>query len=176
MSATTGSPPRQGSPQDAVASPGRTLRRPKRVLLGPQLGPVVGGWLEENTSWTWCFFMNLPVCIALMTLLIAGLPLDKPRWHAFINADRLGIVGLSIGSSSLTVVLEEGQRHRWFESNMIVTLSGVPALGMLLIAVAQFTAARPFMRLSLLRNPRYASVIIIVSAIGVGLNRVSRRL
>lgn len=143
------------------------------VLLGPLLGPVVGGWLAENISWSWCFFINLPVCIALITLLIVGLPSDKPNWGTFLKADWIGIVGLTIGLSSLTVVLEEGQRERWFESSEIVTLTCVTLVGFLLIAISQFTAKKPIMRLSLMSNPRYASVIIIVFAVGAGLYGVS---
>ncbi|MEQ5838529.1 multidrug efflux MFS transporter [Paraburkholderia acidicola] len=143
------------------------------VLLGPLLGPVVGGWLAENISWSWCFFLNLPVCLALMTLLIVGLPSDRPHWEAFFKADWLGIVGLAIGLSSLTVVLEEGQRERWFESSVIVGLTWLTVAGFVLIALSQLTAKKPIMRLSLMRNPRYASVIVIVSAVGAGLYGVS---
>ena len=143
------------------------------VLLGPLLGPVLGGWLAENISWTWCFFINLPVCIALIALLIFGLPPERPQWSSFFKADWLGIVGLTIGLSSLTVLLEEGQRERWFESDMIVALACVSFVGMVLIAISQRVAKTPIMRLSLMRNPRYASVIIIVFAVGAGLYGVS---
>jgi DHA2 family multidrug resistance protein len=139
------------------------------VLLGPLLGPVLGGWLTENISWSWCFFINLPVCIALITLLLAGLPSTPPHPEALKTADWVGIVGLAMGLSSLTVVLEEGQRERWFESSMIIWLSVVSFTGMVLIAISQFTAKRPVMRLSLLRNPRYASVIFIVLVVGAAL-------
>ncbi len=143
------------------------------VLLGPLLGPVLGGWLAENVSWNWCFFINLPVCIALIALLVAGLPSSPPHWHEFINADWVGIVGLSIGLSSLTLVLEEGQREQWFESSEIVMFSAVALLGFILIGVSQFVAAKPIIRLSLLRNARYASVIVIVSAVGAALYGIS---
>lgn len=143
------------------------------VLLGPLLGPVLGGWLAENVSWKWCFFINLPVCIALITLLVVGLPADKPHWHDLIHADWIGIVGLSIGLSSLTLVLEEGQRRQWFESREIVTFTCVTLVGFILIGISQFVADKPIMRLSLMRNLRYASVIVIVSAVGAGLYGVS---
>ena len=139
------------------------------VLLGPLLGPVVGGWLAENISWSWCFFLNLPVGMALVALLITGLPPEKRHWDAFFKADWIGIAGLAIGLSSLTVVLEEGQRNQWFESSEIVMLSCVAAFGLTLIAASQFVAKRPIVRLSLLRNPRYASVILIVFVVGAGL-------
>ncbi|WP_248324450.1 MULTISPECIES: MDR family MFS transporter [unclassified Caballeronia] len=143
------------------------------VLLGPLMGPVVGGWLAENISWSWCFFLNLPVGVALVALLLSGLPSEKSQWDAFFKADWIGIAGLAIGLSSLTVVLEEGQRNQWFESSEIVLLSCVAAFGMVLIAVSQVIAKRPIVRLSLLRNPRYASVILIVFAVGAGLYCVS---
>jgi DHA2 family multidrug resistance protein len=143
------------------------------VLLGPLLGPVVGGWLAENISWSWCFFINLPVCIGLITLLVVGLEPDRPHWEAFLKADWLGIAGLAVGLSSLTVVLEEGQRERWFESSYIVALTWVSLAGMALIAISQFTAKKPILRLSLMRNPRYASVIVIVFAVGAGLYGIS---
>ena len=143
------------------------------VLLGPLLGPVLGGWLAENVSWKWCFFINLPVCLALVSLLMAGLPSSPPHWHEFINADWVGIVGLSIGLSSLTLVLEEGQREQWFESSEIVMFSAVALLGFVLIGISQFVAAKPIIRLSLLRNARYASVIVIVSAVGAAIYGIS---
>ncbi len=143
------------------------------ALLGPLLGPVVGGWLAENISWSWCFFVNLPVCITLITLLLAGLEPDRPHWEAFFNADWVGIVGLALGLSSLTVVLEEGQRERWFDSDMIVSLTWVALAGMTLIAIAQFTAKKPILRLALMRNARYASVNIIVFVVGAGLYGIS---
>jgi MFS transporter, DHA2 family, multidrug resistance protein len=143
------------------------------ALLGPLLGPVIGGWLAENISWSWCFFVNLPVCIALITLLLAGLEADKPHWEAFFKADWVGIVGLAIGLSSLTVVLEEGQRERWFESSMIVSLAWVTFAGMALIAISQFVAKKPILRLSLMRNARFASVNIIVFVVGAGLYGIS---
>src|ERR1700684_4035035 len=101
------------------------------VLLGPLLGPVVGGRLAEDIDWSWCFFVNLPVCAALVLLLYVGLPAAKAHWIEFINADWLGIVGLAAGLSSLTVVLEEGQRKRWFDSPMAVwvTVGSVGGVG-----------------------------------------------
>jgi DHA2 family multidrug resistance protein len=93
------------------------------VMVGPLLGPVMGGWLTENADWSWCFFVNLPVCAALVVLLYMGLADTKTDWSRFLRADWLGIVGLSAGLSSLTVILEEGQREHWFESSFIIYLS-----------------------------------------------------
>jgi DHA2 family multidrug resistance protein len=143
------------------------------VLLGPLLGPVVGGWLAENIDWSWCFFLNLPVGVALVVLLVAGLDNARTNWQQFVRADWLGIVGMAAGLSSLTVVLEEGQRERWFESPMIIWLSVVAAVGIALLLAAQFVSKQPIVRLKLLTNARYASVIFIVFTVGAGLYCVS---
>lgn len=139
------------------------------VLTGPLLGPVLGGWLAENIDWSWCFFVNVPVGVALMILLYVGLPKSIPDWHQFVYADWLGILGLSTGLSSLTVVLEEGQRENWFDSRMIFWLSIMAVVGIAILIAAQFTAKRPVVRLKLLTNRSYASVIFIVFVVGAGL-------
>jgi DHA2 family multidrug resistance protein len=143
------------------------------VLLGPLLGPVVGGWLTENIDWSWCFFVNLPVCVALLLLLYVGLPKAPPNWSQFIKGDWLGIVGLAAGLGSLTVVLEEGQREGWFDSRLIVWLSIVAVAGIALLIAAQFITKTPIVRMKLLANKNYASVILIVFTIGAGLYCVS---
>ena len=137
------------------------------VLLGPLVGPVLGGWLTENWSWQWCFLINLPVAIALVSLLLLGIPHSRADLHELVNADWLGIFGLSVGLSSLTVVLEEGQREQWFQSDLIIALSISAVIGLGIMMIAQFTSARPVIKLRLLRNWSYASVVIIVIAIGM---------
>jgi MFS transporter, DHA2 family, multidrug resistance protein len=143
------------------------------VLTGPLLGPVLGGWLAENIDWSWCFFVNVPVGIALVALLYAGLPKSEPDWHQFVNADWVGIIGLSAGLSSLTVVLEEGQRENWFDSSMIIWLSILSVVGIGMLIAGQYIAKRPVVRLQLLSNKSYASVIFIVFVVGAGLYCVS---
>lgn len=137
------------------------------VLLGPLVGPVIGGWLTESVSWQWCFFLNVPVAAGLVALLLLGLPGEGGNPGALAKADWLGIVGMTLGLSCLTVVLEEGQRERWFESSMMVALSIASLIGFIMLAVAQLTAEQPVLKLRLMLNRSYAAVIIIVVAIGV---------
>ena len=137
------------------------------VLLGPLVGPVIGGWLTENATWRWCFFINLPVAIGLATLLLLGLPHQKTKLDQLINADWLGIIGMTAGLSCLTVVLEEGQRDRWFESSFITALTAISATGFVLLAIAQATARQPVIKLKLMLNRTYAGVIIIIVVVGM---------
>ena len=137
------------------------------VLLGPLAGPVVGGWLTENWSWQWCFFINIPVALALGFLLLTGLPHEPPKLEELAQADWFGIGGLAVGLSCLTVVLEEGQREQWFQSNLIIGLSVCAIAGILILAYAQLTSPKPVIKLRLMQNRTYASVILIVISVGM---------
>jgi DHA2 family multidrug resistance protein len=142
------------------------------VLLGPLMGPVLGGWLTEHGSWQWCFFINVPVAIGLISLLLLGVPHKKANIHELVEADWAGIIGMSIGLSCLTVVLEEGQRDQWFDSSVIRILSVLAVLGLTILGITQFTSKRPVLKLRLLKNFTYASVILIVITIGMVLYNI----
>ncbi|NKN38979.1 DHA2 family efflux MFS transporter permease subunit [Agrobacterium sp. a22-2] len=136
------------------------------VLLGPLLGPIIGGYLAEEMNWRWCFFLNLPVGVTLVTLLLVGLPRHSPNFKLLAQADWLGIFGMAVAFSCLTVVLEDGQRDRWFESSTIVYLTIASLVGFIALAVAQKTSADPVIRLRLLRNGAFASATLIALVVG----------
>ena len=136
------------------------------VLIGPILGPVLGGYLAEEITWRWCFFLNLPVGIALAVLLLVGLPRQSPNLGLLAKADWWGIAGMTLAFSCLTVVFEEGQREAWFESPMIVQLSLASLLGFVVLFVTQKTSVDPVIKLSLLRNGAFASATLIALAVG----------
>ncbi|MEH3107483.1 MAG: MDR family MFS transporter [Sphingomonas fennica] len=137
------------------------------AVLGPVIGPVVGGWLTENVSWHYAFFLNIPVCVALIALLLIGLPHQKAKLDEFFRADWLGIAGLALGLGGLTVVLEEGEREQWFDSAEIVWLTITSVVGFCLLFAGQIVARRPVIRLALLRNRQFASVVVMVTIVGM---------
>jgi len=137
------------------------------AILGPVLGPLIGGWLTENISWHYAFFLNVPVGAVLITLLLVGLPHQKARLHEIGQADWLGIAGLALGLGGLTVVLEEGQREQWFESSLILQLSAVSLFGFLLLFAGQFLAQRPVIRLKLLLDRQFGSVAAMAVVLGM---------
>lgn len=136
------------------------------VILGPVLGPLAGGWLTENFSWHYAFFINVPICIILMIMLIVGLPKSRMRLDELINADWLGVVGMVLGLGGITVVLEEGHREQWFESALIWKLSAVTLLGFVMIGLGQIYARRPVVKLALLRNRAFAAVFGLSLVLG----------
>ncbi|MEA1648400.1 MDR family MFS transporter [Nitrospirillum sp. BR 11164] len=137
------------------------------AVLGPVLGPAIGGYLAENVSWHYAFFLNLPIGLTLLGLLTLGLPSEKGDWGQLADADWLGILGLTLGLGCLTTLLEEGQRERWFESDMINTLAGVSIVGFVLLIAGQFVARRPVIRLSILAsNHSFAAVFVMSLVVG----------
>jgi len=137
------------------------------AILGPVLGPLIGGWLTENVSWHYAFFINLPVGAVLVTLLFIGLPHKKPRLGDLMQADWLGILGLALGLGGLTVVLEEGQREQWFQSREIIDLSIVSAIGFACLFAGQFVASRPVIKLKLLIDRQFGAVAMMGVVLGM---------
>lgn len=136
------------------------------LILGPVLGPLAGGWLTENFSWHYAFFINVPVCAILVTFLLVGLKSTKMHLDELIDADWLGILGLALGLGGLTIVLEEGNREQWFESSLIWQLSIVTAVGFALITIGQFVSRQPVVKLALLRNREFAAVFVLGLLVG----------
>ncbi|NIJ35176.1 MDR family MFS transporter [Sphingomonas oligoaromativorans] len=137
------------------------------AILGPVLGPVLGGWLTENVSWHYAFFINLPVGAALITLLLVAMPHQKPRFELLREADWLGILGLAMGLGGLTVVLEEGEREQWFSSPEIRTLAIVSAVGFIFLFAGQVLASKPVIRLKLLLDRQFGAVVVMVTTVGM---------
>jgi DHA2 family multidrug resistance protein len=137
------------------------------AILGPVLGPLIGGWLTENISWHYAFFINLPVCAVLITLLLVGLPHEKSRLDLIGEADWLGVAGLAFGLGGLTVLLEEGQRVQWFSSSLIRWMALVSATGFVLLFAGQATAKRPVVKLKLLLDRQFGSVALMGVVLGI---------
>lgn len=137
------------------------------AIMGPVMGPLVGGWLTENVSWHYAFFLNLPVCMVLLLLLILGLPHEKSHLREFAKADWFGIAGLALGLGGLTVLLEEGQREQWFSSDLIREMAVVSALGFVSLFIGQKYAARPVIQLRLLLDRQFGAVAVMGLVLGM---------
>ncbi|MBP3973327.1 MDR family MFS transporter [Pseudoxanthomonas spadix] len=137
------------------------------VIMGPVIGPLLGGWLTENVSWHYAFFINVPVCLGLLALLLLGLEHEQANWAGLLEADWLGIFGLTAGLGALTVVLEDGQRERWFESTFIVWLSALAAVGLAALLLSQFISREPVIQLKVLLNRSFGAVFLMILAVGM---------
>jgi len=136
------------------------------LIMGPVMGPLVGGWLTENYNWHYAFFINIPVCIILVAFLIIGLKSAEMKLDELKQADVLGILGMAAGLGGLTIVLEEGNREQWFDSTLIWRLTAMTIVGFIMIGLGQFYAKRPVVKLALLRNRTFAAVFVLGLVLG----------
>jgi DHA2 family multidrug resistance protein len=137
------------------------------VILGPVIGPLLGGWLTENVSWHYAFFLNIPICALLVATLLATMPHQPMKLELLREADWLGIAGLALGLGGLTVVLEEGQRELWFSSPLICALAGVSLLGFVLLWIGQVVTAKPVIELRSLKDRQFSGVVVMAAVVAV---------
>ncbi len=139
------------------------------VMLGPALGPTLGGWIVDNYHWSWIFFINLPVGLLgmLMVTRFVHEPDDIREANragavaARKNLDWLGITLLAAGLASLQFVLEEGQRDDWFDSTTITLLTGVAVASLFLFVWRELTAPVPAVNLRLFADRVFTSGTLI---------------
>ncbi|HTR88401.1 MAG TPA: DHA2 family efflux MFS transporter permease subunit [Reyranella sp.] len=136
------------------------------ATFAPAIGPTVGGWLTENWSWHYIFYLNLVPGLAALFLQLYALDRERPQLADFWQADWLGIAGMSIGLSSLIFVLEEGQREEWYGSTYIVAATIAAAIGIAVFLIAELTTDKPFINLRLFANPAVGGSGILMAVFG----------
>jgi DHA2 family multidrug resistance protein len=121
------------------------------AIVGPSIGPVLGGVITDNASWQWCFFVNIPVGIAAATL--TALYLRNPEEPESLPLDVTGLALLAVGLGSLQYVLDQGQEKDWFGSDVIVQFSVLSACALVgFVCWELWGTKRPIVDLRILRN------------------------
>jgi DHA2 family multidrug resistance protein len=138
------------------------------AIVGPTLGPLMGGLITDNASWEWCFFVNLPIGAVSATL--TALYLRNPAPPKKLPIDGVGLACLAIGLGSLQYVLDQGQEKDWFGDDLIVRLSIVAVIGIVAFVIWEVRFAKqPMVDLTILRNPTVASGSALGLVLGISL-------
>ena len=135
------------------------------VMVGPILGPVLGGWLTENYTWRWVFYINLPIGVLAFLGITTFLP-DTER-NATAKLDWFGFGTLSLAIGALQVMLDRGEQLDWFGSGEIFIEAIVAASAFYLFLVHTFTADEPFVRPSLFRDRNFAAGMLFIAIVGI---------
>src|SRR5882724_7235155 len=135
------------------------------VVIGPVIGPTVGGMLSEIYSWRWAFYMIVPVGLLSFVGLRLTLPHDRPTGR--VALDWTGFLSLSVAIAGVQLVLSRGQRLDWFDSSEIIVEAFVAALAFWIFIAHSLTATRPFLNLRLLLDRNYALGLVLVLAYGM---------
>lgn len=136
------------------------------ILLGPIMGPTVGGFITDNLGWEWVFYINVPIGIVNLALIVAFLK-QTPRAAAV--ADWTGALLLATGVGCLQMLLDRGNGDGWLESNFIISLIIVSAFCLIAFVIRSFRRPDAILRLDLLKDHNLATATFMIMAFGVGM-------
>ena len=134
------------------------------VMVGPIVGPPLGGWLTDNYSWHWVFLINVPIGIAALLGVMASVPKDDVRLTRF---DWRGFVLLAMGIAALQLMLDRGNEKDWFDAFEIQLYLVLAFLGFYWYWVHWRSSERTFVNLGLLRDRNFGVATGFIFIVGI---------
>ena len=136
------------------------------IVVAPMLGPVLGGWLTDNYSWRWIFYVNIPVGIA--SIIMTKLFIFDPPYirRSAAKVDTWGIGMLAVGIGSLQLVLDKGQQEDWFSSAWIIWTLILAAVMLVMFIVREMYTADPVLHLHVFNERTYSSGVVLMTTLG----------
>jgi DHA2 family multidrug resistance protein len=156
------------------------------VIVAPTVGPTIGGWLTDNYSWHWIFFINVPFgilsLILVQWLVVEPEVLERERHERLaggLKVDWIGFALIALTFGSLEIVLDRGQLDDWFSSATIVTFATIAACSFIFFIPWELTRDDPIVDIRLLFHRQFAMAFIVMLAVGAllfGSNQVTPQL
>jgi DHA2 family multidrug resistance protein len=140
------------------------------AVVAPAVGPTLGGWLTDNHSWPWIFYINVP--IGVLNLILVSRFVFDPAYLKRVKAkiDWLGLGFMTLGLGCLQLLLEKGETEGWLDSTFICALGAGAAAGLAAFVWRELTARAPAVDLRLLGNATFSSATVMGGILGVALN------
>ena len=140
------------------------------TVVAPTIGPTLGGWITDNYTWRWIFFINLPV--GILTLFLVYRLIEDPPWvkrakGAGIKFDYIGVALLTLGVGALQIMLDKGQEDDWFGSRFILTLAIVAGVGLVSLVIWEWFQQHPIIEVQLFRNPNFLGANAMMFILGI---------
>ncbi|HVA77158.1 MAG TPA: DHA2 family efflux MFS transporter permease subunit [Candidatus Binataceae bacterium] len=143
------------------------------VVLAPAIGPTLGGWITDNFTWRWIFFINVPV--GLISLALSYRVVEDPPYvirevkerAGKMRIDYIGLGLIAVGLGFLQVVLDKGQRDDWFQSQLIATLAIAGALAVIAFIAWELRAEHPVIDLRLFKDRNFAVSALMMFTLGI---------
>ena len=127
------------------------------VVMAPIVGPVLGGWITDQWSWRWVFYINIPAGILAVLLTIFFISDPAYIKKQIFRIDRWGLFLLALGLGALQIVLDRGERLDWLESNFIVVLSIVAVLALVFFIIVELRAEHPVVDLRVFKDSAFSA-------------------
>ncbi len=140
------------------------------AIMAPTIGPTLGGWITDNYSWRWIFYINLPV--GILTLFLVMRMVEDPPYlrrvkGAGIRVDYIGIALLAIGIGALQVLLDKGQEDDWFGSHFIVSLAAISAVCLITLVFWEWFQKAPIIDVRMFKSFNFAISSLMMFFLGV---------
>ncbi len=140
------------------------------AVIAPTIGPTLGGWITFNYSWRWIFFINIPVGVAALGLVLR-LVEDPPYLNrlraAGVRIDYIGVALLTLGVGALQILLDKGQEDDWFGSGFITTLTIVAIVCLVALVIWEWFQKQPIVEVRLFKNRNFASANLMMFVLGI---------
>jgi DHA2 family multidrug resistance protein len=143
------------------------------AVLAPSIGPTLGGWITDNFSWRWIFYINIPVGILafiLVTRLVEDPPWIKPDRSRFFRMDYVGLALLTIAMGGMQIMLDKGEENDWFASNFICISAFLFVSGMIGLVWWEWRQKDPLINLKVFRFKNFAICCLLMALVGGVLN------
>jgi len=142
------------------------------VVMAPAIGPTVGGWIIDNYSWRWIFFLNIPV--GILSLILSNRMVEDPPYLAEVRKKREGIDGWGLGLlivaiGALQIMLDKGQEDDWFSSRFIVSCTVIAAVGLALFIYRELHVEHPVLDLRLYMQRNVGMTQLVLFMVGLSL-------
>jgi DHA2 family multidrug resistance protein len=138
------------------------------VMVGPTIGPTLGGWIVDNYSWPWIFYINIPLGILAFLMVLSYLR-DAAHQERASTVDYIGILLLALCIGSLQWMLERGERNDWFDSRFITTLLVVSVTSGILLVWHELRTPEPVINLRVLKSRQLTAGVIFATFLGLAL-------
>ena len=143
------------------------------AVLAPSIGPTLGGWITDNFSWRWIFFINIPVGIIaffLVTRLVEDPPWIKPDRSRLFSMDYMGLAFLTLSMGGLQIMLDKGEENDWFASSFIRFFAVCFIGGLIALVIWEWNQKNPLINLKLFRFKNFAICCFLMMLVGGVLN------
>lgn len=136
------------------------------AMTGPIVGPALGGWITDNMTWRWIFYINIPIGVIAVTM--ASFFIFDPSYlkRTKVAIDYWGLALLVIGLGALQIVLDKGQQDDWFNSPFIVIFSAVSVISLFCLVYVELTHPHPIVNLRLFKNVSFSAGNLVMFAVG----------
>jgi MFS transporter, DHA2 family, multidrug resistance protein len=138
------------------------------VVVAPIIGPTLGGWITDNYSWRWIFYINIP--IGALAIFMANTFVEDPPYLRNRKPGRIDYIGfglMAVGLATLQLILDKGQEEDWFESNWIVWATVIAVFALIAFIIWELRAKEPIVNLRVFTNRNFAVGTVLIASVGI---------